>query len=92
VVEEAADGAAGVALVQSRSFGALVVDFAMPELSGSEVATQVAASDPQLPVILITGFADSNKLDAIASPNVTILRKPFDSHELLRKIRAVARG
>jgi signal transduction histidine kinase/CheY-like chemotaxis protein len=92
VVEEAADGAAGVALVQGRRFGALVVDFAMPELSGSEVATQVAASDPQLPVILITGFADSNKLDAITSPNVTILRKPFDSHELLRKIRDVARG
>ncbi|WP_084582674.1 response regulator [Sphingomonas azotifigens] len=91
VVEEAGDGAAGVQLVQSRRFGALVVDFAMPELSGSDVADQVAGTDPQLPVILITGFADSNKLDAIASPNVTVLRKPFESHELLRKIRDVAR-
>ncbi|OAN60175.1 response regulator [Sphingomonas sp. TDK1] len=90
-VEEAADGAAGVALVQTRRFDALVVDFAMPELSGSEVADQVAATNPDLPVILITGFADSNKLDAIASPNVNILRKPFESHELLRKIRDIAR-
>ena len=47
-------------------FDLLVVDFAMPELSGSEVAEQVAAIDPALPVILITGFADSAKLDAIA--------------------------
>lgn len=91
LVEEAADGAAGVALVRSRRFGVLVVDFAMPELSGSDVADQVAAIDPHLPVILITGFADSNKLDAIASPNVNILRKPFESNELLRKIRAIAR-
>jgi len=91
VVEEAADGAAGVALVQTRRFSALVVDFAMPELSGSEVANQVAATDPQLPVILITGFADSNKLDSIVAPNVTVLRKPFESNELLRKIRQVAR-
>jgi CheY-like chemotaxis protein len=90
-VEEASDGAAGVALVQTRRFGALVVDFAMPELSGSEVANQVTGIDPQLPVILITGFADSNKLDAIAAPNVIVLRKPFESHELLRKIRDVAR-
>ncbi len=91
VVEEAADGSAGVALVQTRRFDALVVDFAMPELSGSEVAAQVAATDPQLPVILITGFADSNKLDAMATPNVTVLRKPFESQELLRRIREIAR-
>ena len=91
VVEEAADGAAGVTLVAARRFDVLVVDFAMPELSGSEVAEQVAASDPQLPVILITGFADSAKLDAMTAPNVTLLRKPFESQELLRKIRQAAR-
>lgn len=91
VVEEAADGAAGVALVQARRFDVLVVDFAMPGLSGSEVAEQVAAIDAGLPVILITGFADSAKLDAITSASVTILRKPFESHELLRQIRRVAR-
>lgn len=90
VVEEAADGSAGVALVQTRRFDALVVDFAMPQLSGGEVAAQVAASNPQLPVILITGFADSAKLDAMATPNVTVLRKPFESQELLRRIHEVA--
>ncbi|WP_010543396.1 response regulator [Sphingomonas elodea] len=91
MVEEASDGAAGVALVQSKRFDVLVVDFAMPELSGNEVAEQVAAIDAGLPVILITGFADSAKLDAMTSPNVTVLRKPFESQELLRKIRDVAR-
>ncbi|WP_294329870.1 response regulator [uncultured Sphingomonas sp.] len=91
VVDEAADGAAGVALVESKRFDALVVDFAMPELSGSEVAEQVAVLDSGLPVILITGFADSAKLDSMAAPNVTVLRKPFESHELLRKLRDTAR-
>ncbi|KTF69603.1 ATP-binding protein [Sphingomonas sp. HT-1] len=89
-VAEAADGESGIALVRAKRYGALVVDFAMPGLSGSEVAEQVAAIDPELPVILITGFADSSKLDAVA-PNVTILRKPFESKELLHHIQKVCR-
>lgn len=90
IVAEAVDGESGVALVQGKRYGALVVDFAMPGLSGSEVALRVAAIDPTLPVILITGYADSSKLDAVA-PNVTILRKPFESNELLRQIQKVLR-
>lgn len=91
-VDEAMDGEGGVALVKARRYGALVVDFAMPGLSGSEVVDRVASIDPELPVILITGFADSSKLDAIRAPNVTILRKPFESHELLRGIKKVLRS
>ena len=41
---------------------------------------------PELPVVLVTGFADSAKLDAVTGPQVAVLWKPFEAQELLRKV------
>jgi signal transduction histidine kinase len=85
-VEEAHDGASGVALVKAKPPHLLVVDFAMPGMSGADVARLVRAEDSQLPVIVVTGYAESETLDSIAGPQVSVLRKPFESHQLLRAI------
>jgi hypothetical protein len=45
-------------------------------------------SIPTLPVVLVTGFADSEKLDAVTGPQVAVLWKPFEAQELLRKVAA----
>lgn len=85
-VREAGDGAEGLALVRERKPDLVVVDFAMPGMSGAEVARAVHAVHPGLRVLVVTGFAESQKLDAIAGPDVAMLRKPFESHELLRRV------
>ncbi|MBC9032241.1 response regulator [Sphingomonas sp. JC676] len=85
-VEEAQDGNSGVALVKTKRPHLLVVDFAMPGMSGADVARLVRAEDSQLPVIVVTGYAESQTLDTIAGPQVSVLRKPFESHQLLRSI------
>lgn len=85
IVEEAAEGGAGMALVRELRPDLLVVDFAMPGLTGADVVRQMRDEFPDMPVVLVTGFAESAKLDAVTGPQVAVLWKPFEAQELLRK-------
>lgn len=85
-VVEAGSGAEGVVLVRSENPDILVVDFAMPGMSGAEVAAQVREHRVDLPVLVATGFADAPSLDRVRGARPVLLRKPFDSNELLRRV------
>ncbi|WP_448664248.1 response regulator [Sphingomonas sp. CJ20] len=88
-VFEAGSGVEGVELVRAQRPDLLVVDFAMPGMNGAEVATMLRGDNIRLPVLVVTGFAQSASLDAIAAPNVHILKKPFESQEFLRRVRVM---
>jgi CheY-like chemotaxis protein len=90
-VEEAAEGGAGIELVRRRRPDLLVVDFAMPGMTGADVVRKVREEHPELPVVLVTGFADFVKLDAVTGPQVAVLWKPFEAQELLRKVAGLLR-
>jgi CheY-like chemotaxis protein len=85
-VAQGANGNEAIDLVRDASPELLIVDFAMPGMSGAEVIRRVRETNPGLPVLLITGFADSATLDAVMGPEVVMLRKPFESRELLRRV------
>jgi CheY-like chemotaxis protein len=91
-VREAHDGAAGIALVAAMRPDLLVVDFAMPDMTGAQVVERIRADFPELPVVLVTGFADSEKLAAVTGPRVAVLWKPFEAQELLRKAASLLAG
>jgi CheY-like chemotaxis protein len=55
----------------------LLLDFAMPGMNGAEVAREVRKVCPQLPIVIVTGFAESEQLEAALGPDVQLLRKPF---------------
>lgn len=63
----------------------VLVDFAMPGLSGAEVARRAKLANPDVPVIIMTGYADSAALDAILG-DVHVIRKPFRVDDLLAAI------
>jgi signal transduction histidine kinase/ActR/RegA family two-component response regulator len=65
----------------------VLLDFAMPGLSGAAVARRVKLSDPQMPVIIMTGYADSAALDDILG-DVQVIRKPFGINDLLAAIKS----
>jgi PAS domain S-box-containing protein len=93
-VMEAADGAIALATLQD-SGGAVQVllsDIAMPSVDGRQLAREVRARWPDLPIILMSGFADPDALDRDL-PGVALLQKPLEAATLLAAIqRAVPRA
>jgi CheY-like chemotaxis protein len=67
----------------------VITDQTMPRMTGLELAREVAAIRPALPVILYTGYADG-VLDAQVGLNGVraVLRKPVEPAQLLALLRA----
>ena len=65
----------------------ILLDFAMPGMSGAEVARRAKLIKREVPVIIMTGYADSAALDGILG-DVLVIRKPFGVADLLRAIRS----
>ena len=59
----------------------LMADYAMPGMSGTELARAAHAKWPELPVIVITGYADTTGFDDQFDEAI-LLRKPFRINEL----------
>jgi CheY-like chemotaxis protein len=86
VLEAGSGGAALDVLDREAAIDLLLVDFAMPGMNGAEVAREVQARRPGLPVLFITGYADT---EALAAGGGRILRKPFVERELAARLRAL---
>jgi DNA-binding response OmpR family regulator len=64
----------------------VMLDFAMPGINGVDLARQVRALAPTQPLLLMTGHADVQRLEA-AADGVPLLRKPFREAELSLAVR-----
>ena len=75
-------------LPQVRS-GCVITDVRMPEITGIELLQRVKTTNPDLPVIVITGHGDiSLAVEAMKLGAVDFLEKPFDDDLLLAAVRA----
>lgn len=80
---EAADGAAALAALRGAEPPSLVIlDYVMPGMDGAEVAREIAAIAPDLPIIFSTGHAALRALRAAAGEDAAVLEKPFTLDEL----------
>ncbi len=82
-VAEAADGPTGLAALEQQRPDVLVVDFAMPGMNGAEVARAARERCPGLPIVLTSGYADTDAIERAMGKGARILRKPFRIDELL---------
>ena len=87
-VREAASGLQGLASLEADPCVDLVVlDFAMPGMNGAEAAIEIRKRWPGMPVLFVTGFADTTALTlAGASGSDAVVLKPFRDGELERKV------
>ncbi len=94
LVLEAPDGAEALNLVRARAgrFAVVVSDIVMPRLNGVELLQAVSTSHPELPFILMTGYAVAELTElGIAAPCAT-LAKPFPAERLLEEVRRCIKG
>jgi two-component system response regulator MprA len=91
-VELAADGGAALAAVERSAPDLIVLDVAMPGLDGLAVCRRLRARGLATPVLLLTArdglFDRVEGLDAGADDYVV---KPFETEELLARVRALLR-
>jgi signal transduction histidine kinase len=84
-VLEAGSGGAALDLLDRHEVKLLIIDLAMPGMSGAELANLVRAKLPNVPVLFVTGFADRG---ALANVNAAqVIGKPFAPGELAEKAR-----
>jgi len=82
---EACDGPAALDLLARERFDLVVADLAMPGMSGVELASEVRAREPDLPVLILTGHADAMRIP----PDLPVLAKPFRSADLAMRVSAL---
>ncbi len=72
---------------QPYQFDLIITDLIMPTYSGSELASAITEVNPNVPIILSTGFSDKISKSACASWGVDkVINKPFTISELLTAI------
>ena len=93
VVGEAADGEEAVAAAERLTPDVALVDLVMPRVDGIEAIRRIRAVAPQTRVIVLTSFADEDKmLPAVRAGAVGYLLKDVDPQELVAAVRTVNDG
>jgi CheY-like chemotaxis protein len=89
-VLEASTGAEGLEIVRARGADiALVIsDMLLPEVSGSDLADEVRARFPNMPLLLMTGYVEGEIVQrSVGEHHAVFLDKPFSPASLLEKVR-----
>jgi len=71
------------------AYHAVVTDHTMPRLTGVELARQMKALRPEIPVILTTGYGDKLNSTPTGSDIDAVAGKPFDTARLTQTLRRV---
>jgi len=91
-VETASNGRDALDAVVKAEFDIVLLDRAMPGLSGDQVAVAVKELKPDLPVVLLTGFGDMMKAAGEIPPGIDlILGKPLTIAGLRAALARVVR-
>jgi signal transduction histidine kinase/CheY-like chemotaxis protein len=86
VLKLGSGGAALDLLDRDSNVDLVLLDFAMPGMSGVEVARQIQLKLPAIPILFVTGYADKSALRDVGEER--IIKKPFIGDELANKVNA----
>ena len=70
---------------EGKPLDVIITDHLMPGMSGAELVTHVRAVKPDLPILIVSGYAE---LEGVAA-NIPRLTKPFRQSELEAKLREI---
>jgi PAS domain S-box-containing protein len=82
------DGEEGLAALEASKPDVVLLDFAMPGMTGAELADRIRARHPDLPIVFASGYSESAAIAAAAGEQAIVLRKPFRVEDLDAALRA----
>jgi CheY-like chemotaxis protein len=78
----AEDGFAYLSTLHEEKPDLLLLDYAMPGITGAELAQVVRGRWPGLPIVFASGYSNTDVIEAAMGPGAMVLRKPFQLAEL----------
>jgi two-component system, response regulator RegA len=86
-VDIADSGPAAIKKVKDKSYDAIILDLAMPEMDGIDVLKALLKENPDLQIIFLTGHATLEKgIESVKLGAVDFMEKPVDIDKLLEKV------
>ena len=90
--DHVADGASALEALESGVYDIAVLDVMMPEMNGFEVARCARGKGIKTPILMLTAKTQlDDKIEGLDSGADDYLTKPFQTKELLARIRALGR-
>ena len=68
-----------------KSFDAVVTDHNMPEMTGEDLIKNIRDNEPDIPIILVSGYLNQDLIQNLKNVNTEIFHKPLNVISLLRK-------
>ena len=77
-----------IAALEKQKFDLIFLDLKLPDGPADDVYDFVKREQPDCPIIIITGYPDSEMLDRIlAKGPITVLKKPLKTEQLQQTVR-----
>jgi len=92
-VQEAADGIEALSLLSKATVypQLILTDVMMPRMTGPQLAKRIDALMPMVKVLYMSGYANES-LESVKGQRLAFIPKPFNSRDLLRKVRETLAG
>jgi excisionase family DNA binding protein len=76
-----------IAALEKQRFDLLFLDLKLPDGPADDVYDAAKEIDPELPIVVITGYPDSKMLDRILEKGpITVLKKPLSVEQLKQTV------
>lgn len=90
IVETARDGCEALLMARTFHYDAVIADIRLPDMSGSQLYRQLKTMQPQLPIMLMTGFGYDAGHSLVKGRQMgmkTVVFKPFRRDLLLKGLQ-----
>lgn len=86
------DGPTGLSMAKSGMYDAIVLDVMLPGMSGLDVVREARRANVSTPVLMLTArTSTTDKVDGLDAGADDYMTKPFETPELLARLRALTR-
>ena len=89
----ATSGSEGLQMISLERPDIVLLDIKMPEMDGAETLRRIRSEFGDVPVVVVTGFAESHLMEkALEYTPITLERKPVSPQGIVKTVRGVVHG